>query len=500
MPEPSAPARPAAVGELAIVLHSHMPYVEGYGTYPFGEEWLFDAVIHSHLPVLEVARDITMTVTPVLADQLEADGVSARLREFLVEHRIDAAVEDVNTCDSAFTEASAAGRERYSRSLELLDAHQGQPLDAFLEAAESGRVELMASSATHAVLPMLATDRGLDLQVGTGIASHRRRFGWSGGFWLPECAYEPGLEDRLVRHGVEWFCTDQSAFDKGDEALVPVGTDAGPVAFTIDWPAVSWLWDMSGYPSWPGYLDFHSLSMNGVRIFRIDGKPYDREIADEHAREQAVGFLAAAAERLEGFRDRTGSTGLMVFACDCELLGHWWAEGPVWLDAVLKGAASHGIELTTLGNAAAARSGGESVAGGEERVGDEPGAGVRPLRSNRMRASTWGEQKDFRTWDSPAVADLASGARRLELAVNRAVASGVRRDRAERAVRELLAVQSSDWAFIDGRGQAGDYAFERSIGHAAAAFEAIDSIGDAPVESRVRSLAPDLDLAPLLVP
>ena len=33
-----------------------MPYVEGFGTYPFGEEWLFDAVARSYLPVLAVAR------------------------------------------------------------------------------------------------------------------------------------------------------------------------------------------------------------------------------------------------------------------------------------------------------------------------------------------------------------------------------------------------------------------------------------------------------------
>ena len=59
------------VGDIAIVLHRHMPYVEGFGTYPFGEEWLFDAVVRSYLPVLAVARDLTMTVTPVLADQLE---------------------------------------------------------------------------------------------------------------------------------------------------------------------------------------------------------------------------------------------------------------------------------------------------------------------------------------------------------------------------------------------------------------------------------------------
>ena len=60
----------ATVGDLAIVLHSHMPYVEGFGTYPFGEEWLFDAFARSHLPVLEVAERVTRTVTPVLAEQL----------------------------------------------------------------------------------------------------------------------------------------------------------------------------------------------------------------------------------------------------------------------------------------------------------------------------------------------------------------------------------------------------------------------------------------------
>ena len=68
-----------SVGDLAIVLHSHMPSVEGFGTYPFGEEWLFDAVARSHLPVLEAAERLTVTVTPVLAAQLEADGVGERM-------------------------------------------------------------------------------------------------------------------------------------------------------------------------------------------------------------------------------------------------------------------------------------------------------------------------------------------------------------------------------------------------------------------------------------
>ena len=82
---------PERVGDLAVVLHSHMPYVEGFGTYPFGEEWLFDAVGRSYLPVLEQARDLTVTVTPVLADQLEAPGVAERLEAFLRRYRLEAA-------------------------------------------------------------------------------------------------------------------------------------------------------------------------------------------------------------------------------------------------------------------------------------------------------------------------------------------------------------------------------------------------------------------------
>src|SRR5438552_6186406 len=92
--------REAPIGDLAIVLHSHMPYVEGFGTYPFGEEWLFDAVVRSYLPVLEVARDLTMTVTPVLGDQLEAQGVSERLRSFLVDYRLGSAEADLADVDS----------------------------------------------------------------------------------------------------------------------------------------------------------------------------------------------------------------------------------------------------------------------------------------------------------------------------------------------------------------------------------------------------------------
>ncbi len=464
-------------GDLAIVLHSHMPYVEGFGTYPFGEEWLFDAAIRSHLPILDFAHDLTVTVTPVLADQFEAPGVGERLREFLLNHRIGAAAKDIETARPEYRAAAEAEHDRYLKALDLLDRHHGNVNNAFAEARTCGRISLAASSATHAILPLMASRRGIDLQVETGLRSHGRRFGWQGGFWLPECAYVPGLEWDLARNGVEWFCIDQSRHESGDAALMPVQTEAGPVAFPIDWPSISWLWDMQGYPSWPGYVDFHRLSMNGMRIFGIGGGPYDPAAAAAHASSQADRFIDDAVSRLEGFRDRTGGTGLMVFAVDTELLGHWWTEGPVWLECVLARAAGKGLNLVTLDQAVAGKT-----------------------RQSELKPSTWGEDKDFTTWDEPVVADLVWGARRLELGVTRAVRDGMDRDRAERAARELLAVQSSDWAFLDNRKQAGDYPYQRATLHAEQAYEALQSVPHDPLDSRVRSLAPDLSLTPLLTP
>ncbi len=465
-----------SVGDLAIALHSHMPYVEGFGTYPFGEEWLFDAVIRSYLPVLEVAERLTMTVTPVLADQLEDGGVRERLRRFLVDWRIGAAEADLGEVPVECREACAAELARYRHALELLDAAGGNPLRTFQVAAGEGRVALAGSAATHAVLPLLATRAGLRLQLDAGIRSHRRRFGWAGGFWLPECAYSPGVEQALAEHGVRWFCVDQSAHREPLDALTPVVTAAGPVALPIDWEAIRWLWSLEGYPSDPAHAQFAGKSLRGVRIWKVGGGAYEPAAAEAAARRQAGEFLAAVAARLREFAAARGRRGLLVFAIDTELLGHWWSEGAIWLREVLAEAAAARVRLLTVPQALV-----------EHRPVERP-----------LAASSWGEEKDLRTWDSPAVADLAWGARRLELRLLRGLSEGLRGPAAVRASRELLAVQSSDWAFLDKRGQAGDYAFQRATGHGEAMQEAIDSPYD--TDPCMRALAPDLRLAPLLEP
>ena len=114
-------------GDLAIVLHSHMPYVEGFGTYPFGEEWLFDAFARSHLPVLDVAERLTMTITPVLADQLEAEGVGERMLAFLREHRVEAAARDATESEAELHPAAEAAVRLYANAVERLERLDGNP-------------------------------------------------------------------------------------------------------------------------------------------------------------------------------------------------------------------------------------------------------------------------------------------------------------------------------------------------------------------------------------
>jgi 1,4-alpha-glucan branching enzyme len=465
------------VGDIAIVLHSHMPYVEGFGTYPFGEEWLFDAVLRSYLPVLEVAENLTMSVTPVLADQLESEPAGERLRRFAREYRLGSARLDAEDMrEPPLRVACLAEGERYRRALEHLDELGGDVLAGFRRAASERNVELLASCATHGLLPLIATAAGRRLQVRTGVRSHRRRFGRPHGFWLPECAYEPGVEELLAEEAIGHFCIDQSAHEPAAAALRPIR--AGSLtAHTIDWEAIGWLWSLSGYPSDRGYADFHRKSLRGTRPWSIGGAAYDPDAATTRAREQARSFAADVAERLRAHRRATARSGLLTFAIDTELLGHWWWEGPIWLEEALAALPAAGVRPITLAEAG-------------ERHEPEP---------RSLRRSSWGEEKDFRTWDSPPVADLAWGARRLELRLLRELGAGRLGSSAlARAARELLAVQASDWAFLDCRGQAGDYPYGRVLDHSRALFEALDSAPG--TEPGLRNLAPDLDLSPLREP
>ncbi len=439
---------------LSLVLHTHMPYVEGFGVWPSGEEWLWEAMATTYLPLADVLdrhapAPLTVSLTPVLADQLSAPGVGERFLGFCRDlrvrsHRLDADDAD----DPAVAAELRRALGRYLAAAEAFERRGGDLLGALAPHVS------WTSSATHAVLPLLATREGVRLQVGSGIAAHRARLGeWRGGFWLPECAHAPWLDPLLEEAGVHATCVDLTDVLGADAHLRPLRSAAGPLLVPIDRQTIELVWSDGGYPGGGPYRDSHHLTRYHHKPWANDGTVYDPERAAVQARADAADFVARV-------RARTAGGGLCVCAVDTELLGHWWHEGVLWLEAVLTEAAAQGLRLASLDDAL-------------ERI--------EPAPAPELPVTSWGTPRDLWTWSGPQVADLAFAMRRAELDM---VAAGGRAG--TRALRELLALQSSDWAFQISRRQAGPYPRERFDGHAAALRAALAAGDDGPV----RSLAP----------
>ncbi len=466
-------------GALAIVLHTHMPYVEGFGTWPFGEEWLWEAIAGSYLPLLELldgGAPVTLSLTPVLCDQLEAPGLVARFRRFVDEVRRGTHERDAAGLRDGGHEQLAAELERawhdYKGALERLQRRSEDLLGAFAPHVR------WTSSATHAILPLLATEAGVRAQVRSGIASHRRRFGeWRGGFWLPECAHAPWLHGTLAEAGAKTVCVELTgALGEGSwEHLRPLAGEHGVVLVPIDRATISLVWSERGYPAAGAYRDYHRLTTFHHNPWNNAGGAYDHEAALALARDHAADFVARVRERLrEAARAAPGPLpggGLVVCALDTELLGHWWYEGVAWLAAVVEQAAAQGLRLVALDDAPAL---------GEPRP-------LPAALAQEWRPTSWGHGGDLSTWSQPGVAELAFGARAAELQLLGA-GPGV----PAVALRELLALQSSDWAFLITRELAVSYGRERFDGHRRRLQEALSGAGAGAAGLRaLRNIAPD---------
>jgi 1,4-alpha-glucan branching enzyme len=475
-------------GALAIVLHTHMPYVEGFGTWPFGEEWLWEAMAGCYLPLLDLldqGAPLTLSLTPVLCDQLEAQDVPERFRAFVEGVRRETHEEDAAGLRAGGHEALAREVDRslldYEQALESLRMRGGDVLASLAPHAQ------WTSSSTHAILPLLATDACVRLQVGGGVAAHRRRFGdgWRGGFWLPECAYASWLARALEDAGAHAVCVELTdRFGLGaTEHLSPLVTESGLLLVPIDRSTISLVWGKHGYPAGGAYRDYHHHTVHHHNPWNNDGGAYDHGEARVLAREHAADFVARTLARLRQANESAGADaplpggGLVVCALDTELLGHWWYEGVAWLGAVVEECVRQGLELVALDDAL-------------ERH-EWPAA---PRAQADWPASSWGESGDLSTWSGPAVAEMAFAVRAAELQV---LAAGERAGAA--AVRELLALQASDWPFMVTREIATPYALERFDGHRRALTCALEDGVQADVAG-LRNLAVDADPACLLVP
>jgi 1,4-alpha-glucan branching enzyme len=469
-------------GALAVVLHTHMPYVEGFGTWPFGEEWLWEAMAGCYLPLLDLldaGAPLTLSLTPVLCDQLQAPGVAERFGSFVGEVRRYTHDEDAKGLRASGHETLAREVERswgdYERALARL-TERGVDLVRSL-----ARHAQWTSSATHAVLPLLATDAGVRAQLQGGVEAHRARFGaasWLGGFWLPECAYAPWLAPALAEAGVHATCVELTGrFGLGArEHLRPLASESGVTLVPIDRATMELVWSDEGYPAGGSYRDYHKHTVHHHNPWGNDGEAYDHERAAALAKAQAADFVARTRERLRRAGDGLPGGGLAVCALDTELLGHWWYEGIIWLEAVVEECSRQGLELVRLDDALT-RLEPAPLGNGEE-----------------WEASSWGQDGDLSTWSGPKVAELAFATRVAELQV---VAAGSEAGPA--AVRELLALQASDWAFMLSRGLAVPYARERFEGHRQALERALAE-GPEASEGGLRNLAAYADPAALLAP
>jgi 1,4-alpha-glucan branching enzyme len=175
-------------------------------------------------------------------------------------------------------------------------------------------------------------------------------------------------------------------------------------------------------------------------------RPYDPARAAAAVARDAADFVRVVRDRLAGLWERTGRQALAVAAFDTELFGHWWHEGPAWLEAVLRALPGAGVHVTTLSGAAAAGMVGAPV---------------------ELPPSSWGSGKDWRVWAGAQVADLVAQQERVQKALLGAAAPGLARDPVRDALAtEALLALSSDWAFMVSKDSAADYARERASGHA----------------------------------
>ena len=453
------------IGRLAIVLHSHMPYVEGHGVWPFGEQWLWEVVASSYMRVADVVRGspVTVGVTPVLADQFESMRGAAgdRFVAWVNDSREYVYGEDMAAFIKVERPELHAALEPqltdYRVAINRFENEFDRDLNGMFDDLGGSGVELIGGPATHPILPLLASDFGLDHQLSTGMASHAERFGRARGAWLPECAWDRGVDAALARNGIEYFCVDQSTQfgEQSLDNLEPVATPAGPLAMTIDWHTVAQVWREDGYPSIPVYRSTFARTIHDLLPYNNAGDGWSPEAARVQAQAHAESFLRALAARLEVYSAERGKQGTSVFAADTELFGHWWYEGPWWLEHVLKMAPEYGIELVTLGQAA---------------------SDATPV-DREIARSSWGAGKTLKTWDSPHTAEMVWNQRRAELELEQALARGsVDQAAADAARSELLALQTSDWAYMESVGRTGDYGATRFAEHLSAFERALSKL------------------------
>ncbi|MGB9457324.1 MAG: glycogen synthase GlgA [Bryobacteraceae bacterium] len=483
-------------GYLAIVLHAHLPYVH----HPehedaLEENWLFEAITETYVPVFLVLEELleddidfrlTFSVSATLASMLADPFLQSRYLRKL-ERQIElAAKEEVRTkSDPVFHPLARMYGVLLARVREAFEnRYQKNLLNGFRRFQELGKVELMATAATHGYLPLLSVNESaVRAQIKVGVERHQRNFGVRpAGFWLPECGYYPGVDTLLAEQGIRFTILETHGITRADQrprygVYAPIYCPSGVAAFGRDPDSSRQVWSsIEGYPGDYDYREFYRdigydldmdyirpyIHRDGIRIdtgmkyYRITGKdnykePYVPEWAERKAEIHASHFLAERQRQVERLSSMMDRKPVIVAPYDAELFGHWWFEGPRWLDYLIRKSA---LEQDTM-----------RLATLSECLNEYP-----ENQTATPSMSSWGYKGFSDVWLNPEnhwiYPHLHAAARNMEeLAHVHAGATGLLLRALNQAARELLLAQASDWAFMIGSRATTEYATARTKSH-----------------------------------
>ncbi|MFN8226441.1 MAG: glycoside hydrolase family 57 protein [Mycobacterium sp.] len=467
-------------GLFSLVLHTHLPWLAHHGRWPVGEEWLYQSWSAAYLPLMRVLRTlaaedrtglVTLGMTPVVTAQLDDPYCLDGMHHWLANWGLRA--QEATTLPSealrTFGIRERVEADRALADFETLWRHGASPL--LRQLISAGTVELLGGPLAHPFQPLL-NPRLREFALREGLADAQQRFAHTPvGIWAPECAYAPGMEHGYADAGVGHFMVDGPSLH-GDTALGrPVG-DTGVLAFGRDLQVSYRVWSpKSGYPGHAAYRDFHTYDhATGLKPARVTGRnvpseekaPYDPQRADAAVDAHVADFVEVVRRRLRTESERIGRPAHVIAAFDTELFGHWWYEGPLWLERVLRALPAAGIEVGTLSDAAA-----RGFVGG-------------PVE---LPPSSWGSGKDWQVWSGEQVADLVqlnvevvdTALACVDKGLAQAGGAPARDFVADQILRETLLTVSSDWPFMVSKDSAADYARYRAHLHAHATREIADA-------------------------
>lgn len=491
-------------GYLSIVLHAHLPYIRHLEPdEALEEEWLFEAIIETYIPLLDILRrfdeenlalSFTLSLTPpllnMLSDKLLMERFEKRLNTYL-----ELADREILRTESSYPYNETA---KLYKDILLLTKKRflqanGDLISEFKYYQSKGLIEILASNATHGYLPLMeVTPNSQRAQIIQGVREFERYFHQKPqGFWLPECGFIPGIDQILKDQGIRYFITDTHGILHASVRpkyanFAPIYTPSKVAAFARDLESSKQVWSATeGYPGDFDYRDFYRdigfdldyeylrsflepigvRKMTGFKYYRITGnsdhkEPYYPQIASAKAKLHAANFIfnrEAQINYLTQFMDRPP---ILVSPYDAELFGHWWFEGPIFLEEVLRLAAkSETIELLT----------------------PKEYLKIHPTNQVAMpSASSWGYNgynevwlEESNDWIYP---HLHEASWRLGTATKKTALSEKQKRILNQASRELLLASSSDWAFIMKTGTVKDYAIKRTKEHLQNVNKLLDSL------------------------